>query len=349
MSISREVQNQSPANCNWPFYITSINSTYLKVPNRKINKMRHKNPLQLFVLICVCVVYAFMAGCSDWYSEPVLLENQKALSEVYAGRPLYSSVFYEGQLSYKGDDVHVFVVMVISKFTSSASYFLYYLPVANMVIETDAGQYEGEDELKLIYLLNYDHDEGQFNLLENKQHVEVIKANFTETYSLKETRCRNAVDEASANPNSYPLTKSVAEICFWSDDFEKSKAFTRKLKDNMGTFDRYTTEGQMLHDYYTIMGRHFLREGQTQEAKTYLLQSIDVKPSPVMTSFGPNMELAMDLLKAGETATVLEYLDGCAKFWKEEPVNIWKQKISEGRMPILNQHSWGGELGEIDP
>jgi hypothetical protein len=301
-------------------------------------------PLQRLAIACLCIGFVFLSGCTDWYSDPELLADQKALSEVYADRPLYAYVYYEGRTQVEGTDMHVFVVKATSKFTSAASYWVYYLPVSNMVIETSAGPYEGKGKLKQIYRLKYDHDEGQFRLLENNKRMEVIKTNFTETYSFKQTKCLKAAKDAAAGPDSYKLVNYAAEICFWSGDFEQSKVFTQQLKDNMSNFDRYTTDGQMLHDYYTIMGRHLLREGQTQEAKTYLLQSIDVRPSPVMTSFGPNMELAMDLLKAGETAAVIKYLDGCAEFWNDEPVQIWKQKINEGRMPVLNQHSWDGEL-----
>ena len=306
--------------------------------------MRRMNTRRNLAITCLCVGFALLSGCSDWYSDPVILEDQKALSIVYADRPLYSFVYYEGQYSQNGTDVHVFVVKATNKFTPSDSYYVYYLPVANMTIQTSAGQYAGEGKLKQTYRLKYDHDEGQFRLFENNQPLEVIKTNFSEAYSFKESECLKGAKDATASPDSYELVKYAAEICFWSGDFGQSKVFTRQLKDNISNFGRYTTEGQMLHDYYTIMGRHLLHEGQTQEASMYLLRSIDVKPSPVMSSFGPNMELAMDLLKAGETTTVLEYLDGCAGFWKEEPIQLWKQKINEGSIPVLNQHSWEGEL-----
>jgi TPR repeat protein len=306
--------------------------------------MNRKN-LKIYLAIgCLGLVLAVLAGCFDWYSQPVLLSDQKSLSVVYADRPLYASVFYEGQTTYEGTDVHVFVVRAISKFTSQSAYFVYYLPVAEMEIATDVGRYAGEGNLRLTHTLVYEHDDGQFRLRQDRQSVEVIEANFTEANSLKESRCLKAAEDASASPSSYPLAKYAAETCFWSGNYAQSKVFTLLLKDNIDNFDDYTTRGQMLHDYYTLMGRHLLREGKTEEANQYLLQSIDVQPSPVMSSFGPNMELAMDLLKAGETATVLEYLDGCAKFWNDEPVRIWKQKINAGRIPVLDQNKWDGEL-----
>ena len=290
------------------------------------------------------LMLAVGSGCSDWYSEPVVLADQKSLAELFEDRPRYASVYYEGQHTYEGTDMHVFVVRVINKFTSQSDNYIYYLPVTGMTIGTDVGRYPGQENLRRTYLLEYEHDNGQFRLRKDQQSVEVIGANFTETYSLEEARCLRATEDATGSPNSYPLVKYAAEICFWSGNYAQSKFFTLQMKENVDRFSDPDTSGQMLHDYYTLMGRHLLHEGRVEEAGQYLLQSIQVQPSPVMSSFGPNMDLAMDLLKAGETGVVLEYLDGCAVFWKEEPVRIWKQKINAGRVPILNQHNWDGEL-----
>lgn len=306
--------------------------------------MERTNPFKHLAAACICLVLASLAACSDWYSEPVVLKDRKALSAVYEDRPLYSSVYYEGQTIDDGVELHVFVVKVVSKFAPMSSFYIYYLPVSGMAIETDPGHFPGQDNLRLTHELVYDHDQGRFRLRADRQDVEVIEANFTETYSLKESRCLKAIEETTGNPNNYPRVKYAAEICFWSGNYDHSKTFTLLLKENIDHFDRYTTRGQMLHDYHTLMGRHLLREGNTHGAKQQLLLSVEVEPSPAMSTFGPNMELAMDLLKAGETASVLEYLDVCAGFWNEEPVRLWKQKINAGRLPILNQHSWDGEL-----
>jgi hypothetical protein len=290
------------------------------------------------------LVLAVLAGCSDWYSEPVVLADQKSLSVVFEDRPLYSSVYYEGQHTHEGTEVHVFVVRSISKFTSQSAYYIYYLPVSEMAIGTVIGRYPGEENLRRTHQLVYEHDLGQFRLKEDRRSIEVIGADFTEVYSLKESRCLKATEDASGSPNSYPLLKYAAETCFWSGNYAQSKIFTLLIKENLDGFNDDTTRGQMFHDYYTLMGRHLLREERVEEANQHLLQSIQVQPSPVMGSFGPNMDLAMDLLKAGETATVLEYLEGCAGFWKDEPIRIWTQKIKAGRIPILNQHNWDDEL-----
>lgn len=306
--------------------------------------MRHPNPFSGLAALSTILMLAILTGCSDWYSEPLMLTDQKDLSAVYEDRPLYSNVYYEGHYTHEGEDVQVFVVEAVSKFTAQSSFYIYYLPVSEMAIATDPGRYSGPENPRRTHMLVYDHDRGQFRLRVDRRDTEVIAANFTEAYSLKESRCLKAIGKAKERPNDYAKTKYAADTCFLSENYAKSKIFTLKLKDNIDHFDRYATRGQMLHDYHTLMGRHLLLEGNTDEANRHLRQSVQVEPSPSMRSFGPNMELAMDLLKAGETAAVLEYLDVCAGFWNEEPVRIWKQKIGAGRMPLLNQYSWDREV-----
>lgn len=292
------------------------------------------------LLISITVL---LISCSDTFNEPVLLHNQKELSDIYKDRPLYSSLYYEGTDTYVGNKVHVFVLKIISKFHSAKVFNLYYLPIDEIKIKTDVGSYRGNNYINLAHRFHYRHDDGVFILSGENRQLETIKANFTEKYSYLEDRCIEAQKKAIDKPRSYPLVKYAAEICYKSANFEESKAFTLKLKENIDSFDRYTSKGQMLHDYHTLMGRHAIQDGDIEEAKKHLMQSIDVNPSAVMESFGPNMELAGDLLKQGEKDTVLSYLDGCAEFWKDEPLQLWKTKIRENKMPGLNIYAWESE------
>jgi hypothetical protein len=47
------------------------------------------------------------------------------------------------------------------------------------------------------------------------------------------------------------------------------------------------------------------------------------------------MLLAKELLERGETATVMEYLDLCNKFWRTDhgSISTWKKIIAEGKQP----------------
>ena len=64
-----------------------------------------------------------------------------------------------------------------------------------------------------------------------------------------------------------------------------------------------------------MLGRIALAEGDVAVAKKRLLAFADSKGSPRMNSFGPNMQLAKDLLARGEDDTVIEYFERCGKFW----------------------------------
>ena len=67
----------------------------------------------------------------------------------------------------------------------------------------------------------------------------------------------------------------------------------------------------------------------------YLIEAGRTPGSPQLNSFGPNMLLAKELLEKGETATVLEYLDLCTKFWRIDhgSVSTWKKLIADGKQP----------------
>lgn len=60
---------------------------------------------------------------------------------------------------------------------------------------------------------------------------------------------------------------------------------------------------------HTVLGKVALIKGDVSRAKYHLEQSIKDIACPTMCSFGPSLELADELLKVGEKAAVLGYLD----------------------------------------
>lgn len=218
-----------------------------------------------------------LASCSDWYSDPVLLPDQHSLSDVHADRPMYSALYYEGKTRHMGRDVHVFAMRVVSKFTGQGFHYIYYLPVAEMTIETDVGAYPGEGSFQLRYRLTYEHDKGEFRLSARDRKSEFIPANFSEQYSYKESRYLNAIEKASSN-SDYAMIKYVGETCFWSGNYAESAAFAERMLDSADRFDRTTSRGQKLHDYHTLMGRLLVQEGEIGRAGQHLLDSIKVPP-----------------------------------------------------------------------
>jgi hypothetical protein len=80
------------------------------------------------------------------------------------------------------------------------------------------------------------------------------------------------------------------------------------------------------------MGLVCLAEGDVATAKTHLLESGKTVGSPVLISFGSDMNLAKGLLDAGERSAVLESLELCSIFWEMGKVRLtlWRNEIERG-------------------
>jgi hypothetical protein len=94
-------------------------------------------------------------------------------------------------------------------------------------------------------------------------------------------------------------------------------------------------ESHAIHEANTVLGRLALRRGDVEKAKRHLLDSVQLRGSPVMRSFGPCMLLADELLAHGERDVVVNYIRQCGTFWKCENGRIarWIDLIQRGRHP----------------
>ena len=103
--------------------------------------------------------------------------------------------------------------------------------------------------------------------------------------------------------------------------------------------------GNKVHYGNLILGHVALRQGNIEEAKSYLLKAGRTPGSPQLDSFGPNMSLARDLLLMDEPKVVLKYLDLCEAFWdpRFEGLQTWKADVRAGRKPDFGANlSYGG-------
>jgi len=119
-------------------------------------------------------------------------------------------------------------------------------------------------------------------------------------------------------------------------DLEKARRYADELlRLSYSLFPADRPEADGIHKGNIVLGRIALRSGNIEQAKAYLLKSADVKGSPVLGSFGPNMTLAKELLERGERDVVVEYFDSCVKFWKHHPEKLkqWKAEVQAGKTP----------------
>jgi hypothetical protein len=84
--------------------------------------------------------------------------------------------------------------------------------------------------------------------------------------------------------------------------------------------------GNAIHDGHVVLGRVALARGDRVDARRELLLAGTTPGSPQLNTFGPNMSLARDMLRAGEKQTVFTYFDECDRFWKygHGSIKRWK-------------------------
>lgn len=124
---------------------------------------------------------------------------------------------------------------------------------------------------------------------------------------------------------------AVAKAAIDADDGDRAQRFADELL-SQGTVAR-PLDGQFVHDSHSILGRVALRRNNVAEAKRQLLEAGKVTGGGTLTSFGPNMTLAKELVEKGERETVVSYLEACRKFWPNPRLAEWIKTIQSGGTP----------------
>jgi len=116
----------------------------------------------------------------------------------------------------------------------------------------------------------------------------------------------------------------------------KAQAYAEEMLREAPQYQSTWAYGNAIYTGHDILGRIALKHGETEEAKRELLAAGTTPGSPQLDTFGPDLTLAGELVKAGEERAVLRFLDAIAKFWKSERDNIsgWKERIEQGRWTI---------------
>lgn len=147
---------------------------------------------------------------------------------------------------------------------------------------------------------------------------------------------------------AYRLAISADDKFYLLDDLTKAAFHCGSLAQAAG----YATElliaarkqranwnyGNAIHHGNTYLGRIALLEGKIKKALIHLRASLKHRGSPQLDSFGPSMELAQEILAAGGTDAVLNYLEGCKAFWKHNhgALDLWRDEISRTGLCTFN-------------
>jgi hypothetical protein len=113
---------------------------------------------------------------------------------------------------------------------------------------------------------------------------------------------------------------------FECGQYELARSYASELLRLAPDFQSDWNYGNAIHDGHVVLGRIALIHGLRKEACQELLLAGKTPGSPTLSSFGPNMALARDLLKDGQIDTVCAYFAECDRFWHSghRTLSRWK-------------------------
>lgn len=143
------------------------------------------------------------------------------------------------------------------------------------------------------------------------------------------------LNRAETKQDRFYALGAAAKASFNAGHAEQAKWLAEELQNMLADFPADWNCGNAIHDAHIVLGRLAVSEGRIEVAKAHLLAAGKTPGSPQLSTFGPNMSLARDLLHKGETDAVLKYFKLCARFWgkKSSKLPQWTLEVQRGQVP----------------
>lgn len=147
--------------------------------------------------------------------------------------------------------------------------------------------------------------------------------------------------KANGDAEAFVHLPGAAAAAFHLGRFAEAKAFAERGLALAPSFQENWNYGNAIHLGHTVLGLLALDDGDERTAIAELAKSGNTPGSPQLNSFGPTMQLAKALLRAGHVEPVLVYLNQCRAFWEMGGtwLSLWERKVREGLVPNFFQHS----------
>jgi tetratricopeptide (TPR) repeat protein len=146
-----------------------------------------------------------------------------------------------------------------------------------------------------------------------------------------------AAAEISTNKSlQHSTSADLARTAFDAGEYDKARHYaTLLLRRSLNKNGESWTPSGDTHQAHLILGRLALRDGDMAQAEQHLLAMGRISDSPSLASFGPNMQLAKELLDKGDRRPVLAYLDEFVPLRKidHHHLGLWKAQIQQGKTP----------------
>ena len=110
------------------------------------------------------------------------------------------------------------------------------------------------------------------------------------------------------------LLGQLARTAFEARQWPKAESYANEALE-AAKHGVFWWTGDAVHQGNIVLGRLALAQGDVQAADHYLLAAGKAPKSMSLTTFGPGMALARDLLERGERDVAIEYLEECRALW----------------------------------
>lgn len=163
--------------------------------------------------------------------------------------------------------------------------------------------------------------------------------------------------EFSWNPNNqfvtarlsrfYSLDDKITEA-YKTNDFGKVKELAKENLELAAVYRCNWNFGNAIHETNRVLGLVSLKGGDIDAAADYLLKAGKSTGSPQLDTFGPELDLANQLLQLGKVDAVKSYLKDIKSFWEMNngQVDTWLAEIEKGGKPQLDRFA-GNKPGPL--
>ena len=138
--------------------------------------------------------------------------------------------------------------------------------------------------------------------------------------------------ELSDERDRESLLEELAKVAFEAGQHDKARKYAESL---LRDAQRGASYGNRVHHGNLVLGRIALAEGNVKAAKFRLIAAGNIPSEPNLSTFGPNMTLAKELLEQGERDVVLKYFRLCSRFWDRDDGQLekWTAVVELGKIP----------------
>ena len=136
----------------------------------------------------------------------------------------------------------------------------------------------------------------------------------------------------------YSMDEQIT-AAYKSNDFNKVKELAKENLELASIYRCNWNYGNAIHDTNRVLGLISLRNGDIDTATEYLHKAGKSTGSPQLNTFGPELDLANELLHRGKVDAVKSYLKNIKSFWEMDDgqVDAWLAEIDKNGKPELDR------------